>query len=265
MTQISGETNNLDLYSEARDWCGIAVTDTTTLPLVTFIRSVNFGLDRVNSLILRADGRFQFNDINNTGELLDVTSNLVSGTQKYAIALNWLKIGKIRIKDSAGNWVSLIPVDRRELTDSQLTADAGDPKRYDKLGNYIYLHPKPNYSSSGGLEVQFQQGASHFAYNATTTVPGFDSDFHILVALYGARDYCEKNGLENRANAIRAKIGAPSSDGRVGFGLENELMERYSSRDMDSKITLKTQSDDYGQSALGSGGRSSNNIEGWNI
>ncbi len=80
--QISGETDNLDLYSEARSWCGIATSDTTTLPLATFVRSANFGLDRVISLILRADGKWQFDDNNNSGELLDITTDLVSGTQK---------------------------------------------------------------------------------------------------------------------------------------------------------------------------------------
>ena len=245
--QVSGETNNLDLYSEARDWCGIPTSDTTTLPLATFIRSANFGLDRVISLILRADGKWQFDDNNNSGELLDVSTDLVSGTQIYSIGVTWLKIKKIRIKDSAGDWVTLTPVDRRQLSDAQLTADAGDPKRYDKLGNYLYLYPKPNYASTGGLEVQYQRGASYFAYNATTTVPGFDSDFHILIALYGALDYCEKNDLHSRASAIRAKIGVPQTQAQAGFGLENELMERYSSKDADQKVSLRTRKENYGQ------------------
>ena len=119
--QISGETNNLDLYSEARDWCGIPLTDTTTLPLSTFVRSANFGLDRVNVLVLRSDGKWQFDDTNNSAtELLDTTSSLVSGTEKYAIALTWLKIKRIRIKDSAGNWITLISIDRNVLSDSQI-------------------------------------------------------------------------------------------------------------------------------------------------
>lgn len=246
MTQISGEENNLDLYSEARSWCGIPLTDTTTLTLATFVRSANFGLDRVISLILRSDGK-DFDDNNNSGELLDVTENLVSGTSKYSIGLTWLKLGRVRIKDSEGEWVTLDPVTRHELTDAQLTADNGDPRRYYTLGNYIYLNPAPNYASTGGLEVQYQRGASYFAYDATTTVPGFDSDFHILLALYGARDYCQKNDMTQRANAILSRIGAPPSQGVAGFGLENELMERYSSKDTDQKVSLQVRGENYGQ------------------
>jgi hypothetical protein len=249
--RVSGETNDLDLYSECLSWCGIDETDTTTLPLKTFVRSANFGLDRVISLILRA-GRKEFDDNNNSGELLDVTENLVSGKAKYAIDVTWLKMGRVRIKDSSGNFVTLQEVDRRDLTDAELRADNGDPKKFYNLGNYSYLVPAPNYDSSGGLERQYQRGASYFAYDATTTVPGFDSDFHILIALYGARDYCEKNDLEKRAAKIRAKIGNPPSEGIVGSGLENELMERYTSKDIDEKVGLRTSIEDYGQDGSGS-------------
>ena len=255
--QISGEANNLDLYSEARDWSGIPLTDTTTLLLKTFVRSANFGLVRVISLILRA-GRKEFDDNNNSGELLDVTENLVSGTAKYAIDVTWLKMGKVRIKNSAGDFVTLDEVERRDLTDAQLTAPDGDPKRFYNMGNFTYLNPGPNYASSGGLERQYQRGASYFAYDATTTVPGFDSDFHILIALYGARDYCEKNDLEKRAAKIRAKIGNPPSQGIVGSGLENELMERYASKDTNQKVGLRTTTEDYGQ-----GGATQHNRDGF--
>lgn len=244
--QISGEAQNLDLYSEARDWCGIPTTDTTTLTLATFVRSANFGLDRVTSLILRSDGK-EFDDNNASGELLDVTDSLVSGTAKYSIGVTWLKMGQVRIKDSAGNWVTLKEVDRKDLTDSQLTATDGDPKRYYNMGNYTYLNPAPNYASTNGIERQYQRGATYFAYDATTTVPGFDSDFHILIALYGARDYCEKNGLNSRAAAIRDKIGFPRVGGNAGAGLEMELQERYASKNVDQKIGLRTQNEDYGQ------------------
>ncbi len=234
--QLSGETNNLDLYSDARYWAGIGTSDTTTLPLATFVRSANFGLDRVIALIMRADGKWQFDDTNNSGELLDVSTSLVSGTQAYSIGLTWLKIKKVRIKDSAGNWVTLNPVDRRQLTDSQLRADAGDPKYYDKLGNYLYLHPKPNYASASGLEIQYQRGASYFAYNDTTKTPGFATQFHRLISLYGAKDYCSVNDLDKRVSKIQTEIDR----------MELELIEFYSVRDTDQKIGLRTQREDYG-------------------
>ena len=250
--QLSGENNNLDLYSDARYWCGIPLTDTTTLDLPTFVRSANFGLDRVISIILRADGKWQFDDSNNSGELLDITTDLVAGTQKYAILLIWLKIKKVRIKDSAGNFITLHPIDRDILTDNQLRADAGDPKRYDKLGNFLYFHPTPNHSATAGIEVQFQRGASFFLFDDTTKEPGFATDFHRLISLYGALDYCEINDLDRRAQKIRLKIGNPPMDGIPGSGMEGELAAHYARRDTDQKVGLRVRREDYGQFSDGS-------------
>lgn len=258
--QISGETNKLDLYSEARDWCGIPTTDTTTLTLATFVRSANFGLDRVESLILRANNIF---DDNNQTDSPISTDSLVSGQQSYSLSITFLRTGRVRAKDSAGNWETLTPVERRELNDAQLE-ETGDPKMYFKKGKSIYLVPTPDYASSEGLEVGHQRGAVYIAYDATTTVPGFDSDFHILIAFYGARDYCEKNGLTDRAKSIREKIGSPpTTDGQAGFGLENELLERYTSKNIEKKVTLQTTTQDYGQMSDTLGGGYSNNPDGF--
>jgi hypothetical protein len=163
----------------------------------------------------------------------------VAGTSKYAISITWLKIGRVRVKDSGGNWITLTPVDRRDLTDAQLTG-SGTPSQYDLLGNYLYLYLTPSYSSSGGLEVQFQRGASYFAYTDTTKTPGFDSDFHRLISLYSALDYCLVSGLNQKAAGIQGKINA----------MEAEFLERYSQKDTDAKISLKPSKNDYGQSAL---------------
>ena len=236
----------MDLYSDARFWCGIANTDTTTYPLADFTRNANFALDRVSSLIMKWD------DTNNT-DLPIATTSLVASQQDYGIAVGHLKVLKVRIKDQQGNWVSLDPINRRDLTDSQLTATAGDPKRYDKAGNSLFLYPKPSYASSGGLEVQFQRGASYFATTDTTKTPGFATHFHRLVSLYAALDYCETNDFDKRAAKIRANIQT----------LEAELITHYSSRDLDAKISLKIQNEDYGQIGLSQDGRLSSNPDGF--
>lgn len=236
MTQISGQTNNLDLYSDARKWCGIPTSDTTTYPLAEFVRDANFGLDRVISLIMRADGKWQFDDTNQTDAILSV-ADLVANQQDYAISIAFLKIKKLRIKDSSGNLITLKPIDRRQLTDQQLRKDAGDPKFYDKLGNSLYLHPKPSYASTEGLEIQFQRGASYFVYDDTTKAPGFATQFHRLISLYGAFDYCSSNDMESKAIKIQNKINL----------MEAELIEFYANRDEDQKIGLRVAKEDYGQ------------------
>ena len=232
----SGETNEQDLVGDCKWWCGIDYADTTTYPIKDITRNANLGLDKAVSLIMRADTRWKWDDINNT-DLPIATTSLVSGQEDYPIAVTHLKIIKVRIKDSAGNWVSLDPTDRRDLSDYQLTATAGDPKRYSKIGNSIFLNPKPSYASSGGLEVQFQRGANYFAYDDTTKTPGFASQFHGLVSLYAALPYCEVNDLEKRAMKIRARIQE----------MEASLVDFYSSRDADTKINFSIRRENYGE------------------
>lgn len=252
--QYNGETNALDLFSDARAWCGIADTDTTTFTLKEFTRSANFALDRALALILKADGKWQFDDTVQTSEILDVSNNLVANTQKYAISVTWLKIGRVRVKDSAGNWITLSPTDRRDLSDPELTATAGTPAKYELLGNWLYLYPKPSYASTGGLEVQFQRAMSYFATTDTTKTPGFATQFHRLCSLHPALDYCEMNSLDKRAQAIRAKIGSPPTEASTGSGMEKDLVDFYSSRNADQKVSLELSQSDYGASELGGDG-----------
>jgi len=251
--QYNSETNSLDLYSDAREWCGIDyLTDTTSLTLKSFTRSANFALDRCTSLILRADGRWQHDDTNNTStEILDVTTNLASGTKKYATSVTWLKVNGVRIKDSAGTFINLPQKDRRNYTPSQLT-DTGTPTSYDLLGNWVYLSPTPNYASTGGLEIQYQRGASYFTTSDTTKTPGFATHFHRLISLHGALDYCEINDLDSRAVKIRTKIGSPPTERDVGSGLEMELVNHYATRNVDDRPAISVRGEDYGQGALSS-------------
>lgn len=259
--QFNSETNGLDLYTDCRFLCGLetgdggGTPDTTSYPIKMFTRNANLGLDRVTMLIFKADG-WTYDDSNQTGELLDVSNNLVSGTQKVALSVTWLTRGRVRIKDPSGNWITLDEVPRRQQTDSQLTASSGTPSSYYVLGNYLYFDKAPNYSQTGGIEMQFQRGASYFAYTDTTKTPGFASPFHRLVSYYAALDFCEfQGGMEDRAAKLRNRIGSPPDlmNQQPGSGMEKELVDYYSRRDDDAKVALIPQQDDYGQMALNQG------------
>lgn len=235
--QWDGEINGDDIVSDIGFWTG--ADETVAYPLADRSRNSNKALDICNALILTADG-YKYDDSNNTSTtLLDVTTNLANGTDKYARSLTWLKMGRVRIKDPNGNWVTLTPTERRSLTDAQLAA-SGTPDTYHVLGNWIYPRPIPNYASSGGLELQFQRGASYFVPTDTTKTPGFATQFHRLISLYASLDYCDVNDLDKRAKKIRERIAY----------MEPRMVEFYSQRDTDAKVSLSIQREDYGESAL---------------
>jgi hypothetical protein len=251
--QFNSETNGLDLYSDCRYLCGLDETsDTTSYPIKAFTRNANFALDRLNALALKVGGTWTFDDSNQSGELLDVTNNVVSGTQKTALGASWLIISRVRVKDSAGNWVTLPELPRRQQSDAQLNATSGQPTSFFVLGNYLYFDKTPNYNSTGGLEVQFQRGASYFNYNDTTKTPGFAVQFHRLVSMMAAQDFCQINDLETRANSLALMIGTPPDvmNGEAGSGMLKEYVDFYSRRDDDAKVALIAQREDYGQMGL---------------
>lgn len=253
--QFQSETNNLDLVSDVLFWCGIDSSDTTTYPIKDITRNANLALDRVVALIQRADNVWEWDDTNNT-DLPIATTTLVAEQQDYSLSVTHLKLKEVRVKDGAGNYHVLAPITRHELSDAQLTATSGMPAYYDVLGNSLFLYPKPAataVTTSAGLELQFQRGASYFAYTDTTKTPGFATQFHRLISLYAALDYCQVNDLDKRVAKIMAVLSK----------MEADCIDFYSQRDADMKVSLKTQRDDYGQMSLGANGVTSNNPYGF--
>lgn len=255
--QFSGETNSLDLYSDARTLCGLdAASDTTTYTIKEFTRNANFALDRCNALILKANGwNTPYDDSNQTGELLNISNTLTSGTQKLLLDITWLIIAKVRIKDNAGNWITIPELPRKQETDAQLTAPNGVPSSYFLLGNYLYFDKAPNYTTAAGIEIQFQRGASYFVYTDTTKAPGFATQFHRLISLHGALDFCTYTDMPTREASLRARIGSPPDmmNNQPGSGMEKELVDFYSRKDQDGKTTLIPRREDYGQAGMTNG------------
>jgi len=206
-------------------WAG---TDSVTYPIADKTRNANMALDTVVEKILRSSGRWQFDDTNYT-DLPLATTDLIAGQGNYSLGVSQVKIDRVRIKDNEGHWRTLIPTDRKNLTDKQLDA-TGVPKWYDKMGVSIFLFPCPNYSYDEGIELNFERGADYFTVDDTTKEPGFASTFHRLISLQAALDYTEPNDLESRSKKIRARIQAK----------EQELLDFYSDRDRDEKPNMTT-------------------------
>ena len=206
--------------------------------LATFTRKLNEGLNRVTSLILQADGRWQFDD-NNQTDYPVATTNLVttsgSEQQDYTLAVTHLKITRVEVKDAAGNWQLLTPIDQADLYNQSLTdflKTPGMPQYYDKLATSVFLYPKPlaaSVTSTDGLKVYFQRPPSYFTSSDTTKVPGFNSLYHQLVALLACRDYALDRGLKS-AKTLAERVALA----------EQDLQDNYSLRNKDEKIGLRT-------------------------
>ncbi len=216
-------------------------SDSNTYPLKDKARNVNAWLDRVVSLILQSDGKWEWQDLNESNLPIG-TQNLVSGTQEYSINTTYLKIRAVAVKDPNGVFHYLDRIDEKSptpgaiaLTDSSNTS--GTPIAYALVGKYIVLNRKPNYTQSNGIQIYAQTDETYFASNDTTATPGFAKQFHRILSFGAALDYAIKHELSDKViSRLQDRIDK----------LEAGLMEYYSSRDQDRKISLSLETEDYG-------------------
>lgn len=204
--------------------------------LATFTRYINEALNRVVTLIMTADGRWQFDDTNNTDfpiATTDLVTTLGSEQQDYSFDITMLRILRIEVLDNTGAWNKLTPIDENDLYDQSVTdfmKTPGLPVYYDKQGTSIFLYPKPlatSVTSAAGLKVWFQRPPSYFTITDTVKVPGFNSMYHRLVATIASRDYAVFKGFS---------IAKSLSD-LVQMG-EDSLVENYALRSKDEHVKL---------------------------
>jgi len=219
-------------------------TATSPYAIADKTRNINNAYDKVVSLILQADGRWEWDD-NNKTDLPIGTTSLVADQQDYEMsAATFLKILKVEIKDSSGNWKVLSPISLDDKTTQSITdykSTAGTPEEYDKLGNSIFLFPKPSYASSGGLKIFYQRNVTHFAADDTTDVPGFAENFHRLLSYGAAFDYAVAHQMTRKISILKPLITE----------MERDLIKFYSTRGRDEKMSISLQEENYGDGTEG--------------
>ena len=211
--------------------------DTTSYTAANLLITTNQAYEEVVAKILDADGRWQWDDTNRS-DLPIGTTTLVNGQQDYAFDTTHLKILGVSVKDENGNFYTLDPIDSDDTAPfdrAEYLETAGRPLFYDKLGNSIFLYPKPDngvsVTLSAGLKVYFQRTADLFTSAQVTTgtkVPGFASPSHMLLAYKAALPYC-MNYKKDRVPGIVNEIAK----------LEKDLVKFYSKRDKDERTVMK--------------------------
>lgn len=212
-------------------------TNSSSFPAADMLIAVNNAYDRVVSLILQADGRWQWDDTNNT-DFPIATASLVSGQNDYLLASTHLRILDVEVKDNGGTtFRKLDPIDYDDLNGTPpetYYATSGSPTAYDKLATSVIIWPAPNYSQAASLKVKFQRGPASFSSAEVTTgtkQPGFNSLYHDLIPLWVAYNYAISNSLQN-ANLLMAEIQRK----------EAALREDYGKRDKDDVQTMTMRS-----------------------
>lgn len=208
--------------------------------LATFTRLLNEALNQVATLVMQSDNRWQWDDINNTDLSIATTSlvtTLGSEQQDYTFDVSFLKINRVEVLDSTGAWTLLRPIDQADVYDQSLTdflKEPGMPQYYDKIGNSVFLYPKPldtAVTAQNGLKVWFQRPPSYFTASDTTKEPGINSLFHRLVSTIASLDYATTNSMPIAGGVMRGgyKTGLLAKVDE----LKQDLVDSYALRNKD--------------------------------
>ena len=157
---VSGDTDNL------RDATALA----------------NIASHRVWHLIFLSTGNWQYDDGNHT-DLPSATANVVLGQRRYALPSEALTVHRVEVKDKDGNWYQLNPVTKEKVFEGldDFMDENGYPIYYRLVNGVIEIYAPTDYSQDDSLKVYFDRDSVDFAYDATTTTPGFASPYHEII------------------------------------------------------------------------------------
>lgn len=170
--------------------------------LVDRTRNINTAWDEAVTELYKADPNYKWDDTTNADFPL-ATLNLTADQDHYTLLDSALVIHRVRIKDSQGDYKTLTPRLRSELTDDDLKS-TGEPESYYKMGGAVFPIPVPNYGATDGVEIEFQRGANHFSTTDTDKSPGFNSQFHRFLSVSAALDYASAQGLVKKITTLSA-------------------------------------------------------------
>lgn len=219
--------------------------NSSSYPTADITSSANNALERVVSLIRAAQGRWQWDDSNNTTYSI-ATTGLTTDVQDYPLDPTHYRSERIEIKDEDGNWHKLDPIDETDVYNQSLTdflKTSGIPRYYDKNNGSLFLYPKPSYTQSASLKIFYERGPNYFTTTDTTKEPGFNKLFHRLISMWSAYDFALINQLPI-VDKLFKDNGRGLLTGTIPT-METQLSEYYSLRAPDDRIRLKARKNKY--------------------
>lgn len=188
----------------------VGISDTSQYPIVQFIRNANQWYRKASSWIKASSGTWEYDDSNWT-DLPEGTTTLVAGQQDYSLDTTIQEIERVEVLDVDGNYQKLKQLDQSQISgamDEFMETD-GMPSYYDVRGFSLFLYPAPaaaSVTTALGLKVYFSRDIKEFGITSTSTEPGINADFHRIISLGSAYDYCLSNGIEDRKKGLRDEL-----------------------------------------------------------
>lgn len=210
---------------------GSSTDHSTDYPLADMVASANRWIQRVAIWLEKASGIWDIDDSNQT-DLPVGTTTLVASQQDYALPSSLIKLKRIEVKNSAGDYERLTQFDETQIGSalSEFNETAGMPRYYRVEGSSVFLYPAPaaaSVTTTAGLKIYYSREYTTFTIPASyttadTTEPGFDEPLHDIIPLGIAYDWCLTNGPSDRASALRQEIDLLRADLNSHISGKNE-------------------------------------------
>jgi hypothetical protein len=155
--------------------------------LKQFTSLVNNENHKVWHTIFMSNGNWSYDDGNYTN-LPQATTDLVSGTSKYAIPSTALTVKGINCLDAAGNWYALSPITDKLIGNKvdEFLDEPSQPMYYRLINGTAEVYTASNYNATAGIKVLFDRDSVDFASSGTgweAKTPGFASPYHEILVL----------------------------------------------------------------------------------
>lgn len=194
-------TNTYDSLTHYVDrLLGLSFGETTEYPLVQKAQSANTWKGIVALWIWKSQDSWEFDDSQNSNFPI-ATTTLVNGQRDYSLPTGALTIERVEVRDSAGNYFRIDPIDESEVAGA-LTGygeSNGIPTRYWIKKRSIFLDSPPDtaqLTASAGIRIYFRREVNEFTGSTTTTEVGFGEPFDRAVAYGMAYDFALPRNME---------------------------------------------------------------------
>lgn len=219
--------------------------NSTSYPAANRVIDINTTNEMVVGIILDSQDESDYDDPNH-GDFPILTTDLVINQRDYGlpVADYLLEVKDVQISyDGGTTWRKAQPIDRSNLSDdvgndtlldSQFSKD--EP-RYDTEGMSFLIYPRLT-TGTGQMTVRGSRAPYKFTTSDLSTgtlTPGFDSTFHVMLAVGAALEYATSKRMKGLIKDMQDKFDI----------LEVRLRRQYGRKQKDRNIRLQAEDINY--------------------
>lgn len=223
-----------ELQSDARH---LTQTDSSNWSDDDLNRSLNEWQYKVATKMWQASSEWEWNDTSRDKKS-EAYTDLVEGQSGYRMPNEVFRIDRVEVTNDEGDDRLLTQITKEDV-DIALTEfreDNGMPQYYDLRDDLLLLFPAPDSDEvtlTKGLNIYVARQPQEFE-TSDSREPGFPRQFHRILSLGAALDYCIANNLENKEVEIRRML---YGDQTVTGAME-ELKESIGTRELNKKTSF---------------------------